>query len=362
MLDLLVRWTDRGWRAEMFVLQATNSGERLAPLPPHIRTRWGTQRHGRFRYLWPLALAKLVAASRRHDVVVSGSEIGYGVLLGHLAARLARRPFVVVVHADAAEAIQTWVPKPLRRLNERALRKADLLVCVSRGIARGLTRDLSIPEKRLAVVANSVDVARVRRLAGEAPLQERSGRTVPAVVSVGRLAAEKGHDVLVRASSELVRRGVPHRIVVLGEGEERARLEELIAELGATVELRGHEANPFPWMASADLVCLPSRREGMPLVLLEALALGVPVLATECGDGCLELLAHGKFGGLVPVDEPTALADAIERHVADPRDLTDRAAAAAAALEAQKVGAMAVSYERLLAELISGQRELSSRA
>ena len=199
------------------------------------------------------------------------------------------------------------------------------------------------------VVPNGVDVDRLRAMAElpvyelSSPMVHSNGQTAtlgdvdgrskpdhpngPVVVANGRLSSVKGFDVLVRAHALVRSRGVVHRLRIMGEGPQRGRLKELIRELNVsdTVELAGHVSNPYPSIARADLFVLSSRLEGMPLTLLEALALGAPVVALGCSSGVTELLGSSPFGDLVPVGSVEDLAAAIERHLRAPNRLVDKA-------------------------------------
>jgi glycosyltransferase involved in cell wall biosynthesis len=132
------------------------------------------------------------------------------------------------------------------------------------------------------------------------------------IVGAGRLQRQKDFPTLIRAFG-LVRGEHPCRLIILGDGSGRSRLEGLAAELDldADVDMPGFQANPYPFMARADLFVLSSAWEGSPNVLTEAMALGTPVVSTDCPSGPHELLDGGRFGPLVPVGDPQALARAM---------------------------------------------------
>lgn len=134
----------------------------------------------------------------------------------------------------------------------------------------------------------------------------------PVIVVAGRLERQKDFPTLIRAFAQ-VRGERPCRLLILGDGGGRARLQALSAELGITadVDLPGFQANPYPFLARADLFVLSSRWEGSPNVLTEALALGTPVVATDCPSGPHELLDGGRYGPLVPVGDVAALGKAV---------------------------------------------------
>jgi len=196
-------------------------------------------------------------------------------------------------------------------------RRADMVVAVSRGVAEDL-RGLGIPGDHVHVIHNPVDPGRLRHLARVGPvLPSLDG--VPYVIALGRLTEAKDYPALLRAYAlSQVRHS--HRLVIVGEGEERANLERLILELGIAdrVLLAGALDNPFRVLAGAALLVLSSRWEGYPNVLLEAFALNVPVVATDCRHGPRELLDGGSRGRLVPLGDAAALAHAISDEIASP--------------------------------------------
>jgi glycosyltransferase involved in cell wall biosynthesis len=137
-------------------------------------------------------------------------------------------------------------------------------------------------------------------------------------VSVGRLTEQKDLPTLLRAFA-LLQRHQPTRLVVLGRGPLRDRLAKLAVTLGieALVRFLEPRPNPYPLMARADAVVMSSAWEGFGLVLLEALALGVPVVATDCPSGPAEILDRGRYGRLVPVGDAEELAAAVVATLAD---------------------------------------------
>jgi glycosyltransferase involved in cell wall biosynthesis len=130
------------------------------------------------------------------------------------------------------------------------------------------------------------------------------------IVAMGRLEPVKGFDLLLRAFAACRDRHPDWTLTILGDGKERQRLEALAKELGITAHVRlpGTVADPTPVLRRADLFVLSSRFEGFPNALLEAMALGVPVVATDCAGG---IVRHDVDGLLVPRDDPSALADAM---------------------------------------------------
>jgi len=166
----------------------------------------------------------------------------------------------------------------------------------------------------------------------------------PVILGVGRHHFQKGFDTLLRAFAR-VRQQMPARLVILGEGPERPNLERLAAELGvaADVDLPGFDPNPFRYMRWAGVFVLSSRYEGLPNVLIQALACGCPVVSTDCPSGPSEILDGGRYGALVPVDDVEAMAQAIVRAL-----LGQVAPAPAEWLEQFRVEAVAEQYLRVM--------------
>jgi glycosyltransferase involved in cell wall biosynthesis len=161
-----------------------------------------------------------------------------------------------------------------------------------------------------------VDYASVRRQSEEPLTDPWFEEDVDVVLAVGRLTAQKDFETLIRAVAAL-----PEvRLLVLGEGEERARLAALVAELGVAdrVRLHGFVANPYPYFARASVIALSSRWEGLPTVLLEALPFDARIVSTDCPSGPQEILQRGTYGRLVPMEDPEALARAIDEARAEP--------------------------------------------
>jgi glycosyltransferase involved in cell wall biosynthesis len=135
----------------------------------------------------------------------------------------------------------------------------------------------------------------------------------PVILAVGRLIPQKDFQTLIRAFAILQRKSKA-RLVILGEGRQRLELESLTQELGIAphVEMPGFVSNPYQYMAGASVFALTSRYEGLPGVLIQALACGCPVISTDCPGGSAEILDHGKYGRLVPINNDTVLADAMD--------------------------------------------------
>ena len=196
---------------------------------------------------------------------------------------------------------------------------ADGIVAVSKGVASDLELAARLSPGRIQVIYNPIvtpDLQKKSQTILEHPWFGKGES--PVVLGVGRLTAQKAFSVLIEAFAQ-VRKSQPVRLLILGEGEERPMLEAQIRKLGLEqdVDLPGFVANPYPYMAHAALFVLSSRWEGLPTVLVEAMSLRIPVIATDCPSGPREILGDSQYGQLVPVDDPIALAQAIKSLLAN---------------------------------------------
>ncbi|MBN1207361.1 MAG: glycosyltransferase family 4 protein [Myxococcaceae bacterium] len=195
-----------------------------------------------------------------------------------------------------------------------ARRWADAFVSISEPIHEEL-RTAGIEETRLWRVSNGVDLDAFRPASAEERAALRARRGLPAgplVTYSGRLSLEKGVEVLLEAWAFLVRQRPDATLVLLGQGPEEARLHQQVARLGLgrSVHLPGAVPDVASWLRASDAFALPSRTEGLPVALLEAMACALPSVATRVG-GTPEVLEEGVHGRLVPPEAPSALAEAL---------------------------------------------------
>lgn len=282
-----------------------------------------------------------------------------------LAAGLARgRRWVAYHHGYTTTDAKMRIYNQLNRLT---LPRASRVITVCGPFARQLSGAGVSPEK-ISVVHSSIAAPHAPRAVEVSELKTKLGvaEGERVILAVGRLSREKGHVGLVHALEHL-RRGAhatKFKLVVVGEGPERERVEAAALSLGleACVVFAGHTSDVRPFYALADVLALPSHSEGSPLVLLEAMAAGVPVVATAVG-GVPEVATDGETALLVPPHDPSAFANALARVLSDAtlaRSLADKAAAHVA--ERFSPEARALALVRIYGALVAGEAgRLSSR-
>jgi glycosyltransferase involved in cell wall biosynthesis len=217
-----------------------------------------------------------------------------------------------------------------RRLLRKAYHQATRVIAVSDGVRRAAIGYFRLRPERIVTLPNPVDLERIQRLAADTSLRLEPG--LFHVVSVGRLHPAKGYATLLQAADELVHSGGLRslRIHLVGAGPLEAELKRFVDEraLREHVIFWGFLVNPFPLVRQASLFCLPSIYEGNSNALLEAMACGAPVLASDAPGGMRETLDDGRFGRLVPPGDAQALAEAIRRAMESSDALRATAAAA----------------------------------
>jgi glycosyltransferase involved in cell wall biosynthesis len=196
---------------------------------------------------------------------------------------------------------------------------ADEIVAVSEGVAANLSEVVGIPSEGIEVIYNPVVTDELIEKSHEAADHRWFDGEAPVVLTVGRLSKQKNQELLLRTHREL-REGTDAKLLIIGQGGREARLRRLAAELGIEddVEIINWVDNPYAYMANADVFVLTSLWEGLPTVLIEALACHCPVVSADCPSGPREILRDGEYGELVESYTPGAFVSAIYRMLEDP--------------------------------------------
>lgn len=290
-------------------LGATRTASSVLPLARYLKEETPD---AMFASLGPQNIAAIIA--RR----LSGAKTWLGVMQHNALS----------IQAKAGISIQqALVPMAYRFF----LKGADGVFGVSAGVADDMATTTGFPRDRIGVLYNpacpdGLDPDALPPV--EHPFFESGD---PVVIGVGRLVAQKGWDMLLRAFAQLVAQR-PAKLLILGVGPEEEALKALIGSLGleGKAELLGYRQGPLSWIRRSDLFVMSSRYEGFGNVIVEALAVGTPVVSTDCNYGPSEILDNGRFGMLLPVDDAGAMARAIGEALDRP---TDRQALIARAQE-----------------------------
>ena len=311
MLTLAGEFARKGYNVDLVVTNARGSIAGDVPLGVQVVDLDAKRMPASF-----FKLARYLRRVRPEAMLVSQAPTNciaiWAKQLAHVRTRL-------VISEHVAQSVMAGEADSLRfRLLPKLMRysypRADAVIAVSGGVADDLAKLIKFPRDQIKVIYNPVVTPGMLELS-----HERIDHAwfvpdgPPVILGVGRLNKQKDFSTLIRAFAEL-RQSLIARLVILGEGDERNKLEVLIAELGIQedVELPGFVSNPYKYMRAASVFVLSSRWEGLPTVLIEALALGVTVVSTDCPCGPAEILEKGGCGFLVPVGGVSELVGAIK--------------------------------------------------
>lgn len=318
MLNLANRFVETGLPVDMVL--GRREGPYLGQLDPRVRiVDLGVKRMLK-------ALPALNAYMRRERPAVLMPALAHTHIVSLVGKRLYRWPSRIVLSVQntpsaSAGISSQWIERNWPIFVKALYAGADDTVAISQGVAediRKLTRGKSSPH----VIHNPVVTPSFFRQLEENPdhpwLRDKS---VPVILAAGRLTNQKDYPTMLEAFARLLARR-PARLIILGEGELKNDLTALCSSLriSDSVAFAGFAANPYSWMKAADLFVLSSRWEGLANVIAESLACGTPVASTDCPSGPSEILEGGKYGRLVPVGDPVALADAMEALLENPPD------------------------------------------
>ena len=312
----------RGYRVDL-VLACGAQGLYLADVDARVRIV-DLQAERLIKALWPL-----VRYLRRERPAALLAAMNHANVVAVLAQKWAGVSTRVVVSEHGMISIEAgrtrrWSARAMYALLPRLHRRANAIAAVSRGSARDLEQFAGLPAGAVHVIYNPVEWDRIQRRMAE-PVPHpwlQPGQIRPVILAIGRLTEQKDFATLLRAFAA-VRASTDARLLILGEGGLREELQALAQSLGLgpdDVQMPGFAANPFAYMARAAVFVLSSRWEGLPGVLIQAMACGTPVVSTDCLSGPREILEDGRWGRLVPVGDVEALAQAIRAVLSSPRE------------------------------------------
>ena len=324
MLNIAKGIAQQGIAVDIVLIK--KEGEFLEHVPPQIRiVNLNTSRLDKGKkfklptsFQSTTSLPKLVRYLRqeRPKTLVSAAHFTNEIAI--LAKYLARVSTRVIVSEH------TTLSQEAQRVEQLSARVAPLMaktlypwaneiVAVSNGVAQDLAQITGIKKERIQVIYNPVIAPELIDKAEE-PLEHSwfAEGEPPVILGIGRFVTQKDFATLIRAFAK-VRQRQPVRLMMLGNGRDKQKLQTLAAELGINRDIAwiGFVDNPFAYMKRASLFVLSSAWEGLPTVLIEAMAVALPVVSTNCPSGPAEILDNGKYGELVPVGDTQAMAEAI---------------------------------------------------
>jgi glycosyltransferase involved in cell wall biosynthesis len=268
---------------------------------------------------------KTYLEQRKPDLFLANADY---VGVSNAAKLLSHTPSKIfhVVHINVSQYFERFPGfkakvRPL--LLKQCYENAAGIIAVSEGVAQNLIHQFKLSSDKVQVIYNPV-VTPDLMIQAKKPVEHPwfAPGEPPVILGAGRLMPQKDYPTLIKAFAK-VRQQRPCRLMILGEwSAHKEDLEQLTCELGvgAEVQFPGFTYNPYSYMSQASVFALSSRFEGLPSVLIEAMAIGTPVVSTDCESGPREILDHGKYGSLVPVGDADALAQAIQQTLNHPID------------------------------------------
>lgn len=257
------------------------------------------------------------------DIIISALQpSNFVISLAHLFSST-RSKLILTEHSNSS--MQLLAMGPVNRIIVKfgikwSYTRSCKVIAVSAGVKRCLNEKYNIRSSKISVVHNPANIPMVRKY-GLKPVGEPwfNQTKIPIGVSVGRLIPAKNIDLLIDAVAVALSIK-PFYLAIIGDGELRCNLERKVADLGLeqNIKFLGYKSNPFAYMARSNLLVVSSVREGFSNVIVESLALGIPVVSTNCNSGPVEILEDGKWGVLVPVGDVQSLAQEILKVLNDP--------------------------------------------
>lgn len=319
----LLKYLDRS-KFDITLFYLRNEGVLYDLIPNDITPVYGVSGNQSLKLNAMRVFRALLRIAREQDLIFAMQD-GTPIYLGALVARVVKRPCIAWMHSMLSfqiEDLQSWHKMVYSILYSLP----DCIIAVSKGAGENLMKKVAAVREKTVVLPNPIDIQPIAEIAEQhLPAWASEIYEKPTLVAAGRLVRLKGFDILIEAMSMILTQRRDINLIILGEGSERENLERLVKQKGLErkVFLPGFHKNIYPFLKKASVFVLSSRYESFSTVILEALCLGVPVVATECPSGPREILKNGEYGVLVETENPDALANGIMR-VLDDRSLASR--------------------------------------
>lgn len=257
-------------------------------------------------------LPYLVKLAFKHNVILAAGEFGGSLYIGAILNMISKRPLIGWAHGEVFKMIKLSKVTLLRKrihmfLLKWAYKKAHIILAVSEKTKLDLENNIPNIGDRIRVIYNPVSLDKINEKAKDPLLEkEYSYFSYPVITAAGRHEYRKGFDIIIKAHALLIKEGFFHYLIIVGgEGEETSTLNKIIKDLQVekTVVLTGYKDNPFPIISRSQIFAFPSRSEGFGLALVEAMALGVPVVVSNSAGGALEVIDYGRYGILLSSED-----------------------------------------------------------
>jgi glycosyltransferase involved in cell wall biosynthesis len=313
------------------------------------------------RYAWAV---RAIARHERSELILAFMH--NGTLFASVARDLffLRTPVIGTILGNVSAYFASLGRAPSyteRWIVRRCLRRPTGLITPSRGVRDDLIKNHGARPEKLKLIHNGVDLDRCRRAARKVPLLDIL-KEDPWIVSACRFSIQKDFHTLLTAFRAILSER-PAKLILIGDGESRESIRTIASDLGVLdhVVLTGFQENPFPYLAKADVFVLSSFFEGFGNVIVEAMALGVPVVASDCPSGPGEIIIDGETGFLVPVGDWRAMADRCLLLLGDCKRRESLIHAGLRRAEVFGVDAMVAAFEDYLMRALKPRRRSESR-
>lgn len=309
-LRLARAWQDAG--CDVHIAMGRRSGPLAAEQPHNVTMHFArpSKLAAPFESLWLVPhLVNVVRKQRPAVLFCAGNTYAIVAILARLLLAGECPPILCKISNTLMRTDMPYAGQLLYRIWLKIqARLIDHFVAMAESLRAEIHTQMGVSKDRISVISDPAITENMIR--SVPPDNQTSGRRF---LGAGRLVAQKNYPLLLRAFASIAK--PDDRLTIIGEGIERRRLEQLAQHLGIRdqLELPGHVADPLAWIARADALVLSSEYEGLPAVLVEALAVGTPIVATHCSPGIDELLNGGELGTIVPAGDQSALATAMER-------------------------------------------------
>jgi glycosyltransferase involved in cell wall biosynthesis len=315
-LNLAEEFTKRGYEVDLLVADAKGEYQDFVPSSVNLIDL------NKPRLLSCVPDIRKYMAEKKPDAFISAKDyINLAVIMAKLLAK-SKTNLIVSTRVNISrqlEVLNSRSFKVIARMVKHFYRFADHIVGVSKGVADDLHNITEIDKKKIHVVYNPVVTEELLAKAQQEVNHPWFKEDVPVVVTVGRFDKAKDYPTLLNAM-RVLQDSKKVRLIVVGDGPEKDHLRSLVDQykLNDVVDFAGFQSNPYPYMRKADLFVLSSAYEGFGNVVAEALAVGTPIVSTDCPSGPGEILDGGKYGTLVKVGDYIALSQAIKDTLENP--------------------------------------------